>query len=44
MKAASEKRDSEQQGYGKVEEIAGKVSGCEGMEREGKESEGRKGE
>ncbi|KAI9753124.1 MAG: hypothetical protein M1835_001026, partial [Candelina submexicana] len=37
MKAASENRDSSSQGYGKVEEIAGRATGCEGMEREGKE-------
>ena len=37
MKAAGENRDSSQ-GFGKAEEIAGKVAGCEGMEREGKES------
>ncbi|EME49328.1 hypothetical protein DOTSEDRAFT_121292 [Dothistroma septosporum NZE10] len=35
MKAASANRDHQQQGYGKVEEIAGKAVGCEGMETEG---------
>lgn len=34
MKAASEGRDPTQ-GYGKVEETAGKVTGCEGMQQEG---------
>eukprot|EP01103_Thecamoeba_quadrilineata_P021417 TRINITY_DN9843_c0_g1_i1.p1 TRINITY_DN9843_c0_g1~~TRINITY_DN9843_c0_g1_i1.p1 ORF type:complete len:107 (+),score=20.92 TRINITY_DN9843_c0_g1_i1:41-322(+) len=34
MKAASENRD-QTQGYGKIEEIAGKVTGCQGMEKEG---------
>ncbi|KAK6841409.1 hypothetical protein PG995_000504 [Apiospora arundinis] len=34
MKAASEGRDATQ-GYGKVEEVAGKVTGCEGMQEEG---------
>ncbi|KAI4601836.1 hypothetical protein KJ359_010701 [Pestalotiopsis sp. 9143b] len=35
MKAAGEARDAGTQGYGKAEEIAGKVTGCEGMEKEG---------
>jgi len=35
MKAANEGRDPASSGYGKVEEIAGKVAGCEGMEKEG---------
>jgi uncharacterized protein YjbJ (UPF0337 family) len=35
MKAAGEGRDPASSGYGKVEEIAGKVAGCEGMEKEG---------
>ncbi|PNS19939.1 hypothetical protein CAC42_7906 [Sphaceloma murrayae] len=38
MKAASQQRDSHSQGMGKVEEVAGKVVGCEGMVEEGKES------
>ena len=38
MKAASANRDPQQSGYGKVEEIAGKAVGCEGMESEGAES------
>lgn len=37
MKAASANRDTTQ-GYGKVEEMAGKLTGCEGMEEEGKVS------
>jgi uncharacterized protein YjbJ (UPF0337 family) len=35
MKAASADRDPQRDGYGKAEEIAGKVTGCEGMENEG---------
>lgn len=35
MKAAGEKRDASAQGYGKVEELAGKAVGCEGMQQEG---------
>ena len=38
MKAASEQRDAQRDGYGKVEELAGKAAGCEGMEKEGAES------
>lgn len=38
MKAASEQRDSTG-GAGKVEELAGKAVGCEGMETEGKKSQ-----
>lgn len=38
MKAASADRDPSRDGYGKVEEIAGKVTGCEGMAKEGHES------
>ena len=45
MKAASEVRDASGLGYGKVEEVAGKVVGCEGMVKEGGASsaEGREG-
>ena len=35
MKAASEGRDPQASGFGKVEEVAGKAVGCEGMESEG---------
>ena len=35
MRAASENRDPATSGYGKAEELAGKVTGCEGMENEG---------
>lgn len=35
MKAASANRDPQRDGYGKVEEMAGKAAGCEGMEEEG---------
>lgn len=38
MKQASANRDPNQDGYGKVEEMAGKAAGCEGMEKEGAES------
>ena len=38
MKAASQQRDAQRDGYGKVEELAGKAAGCEGMEKEGAES------
>jgi uncharacterized protein YjbJ (UPF0337 family) len=38
MKAASEQRDPNRDGFGKVEELAGKAAGCEGMEKEGAES------
>ena len=38
MKAASENRDPQRDGYGKVEEVAGKAVGCEGMEEEGAQS------
>ena len=35
MKAASANRDPNTSGFGKVEEVAGKAVGCEGMESEG---------
>ncbi|OQO05144.1 hypothetical protein B0A48_08164 [Cryoendolithus antarcticus] len=35
MKSASANRDPAKDGYGKVEELAGRVAGCEGMEKEG---------
>lgn len=38
MKAAGEARDAGAQGYGKVEEVAGRAVGCEGMVKEGGES------
>jgi uncharacterized protein YjbJ (UPF0337 family) len=38
MKAASANRDPATDGYGKAEEIAGKLTGCEGMAQEGAES------
>lgn len=34
MKQAGEQRD-QTQGFGKVEELAGKAAGCEGMQKEG---------
>ena len=37
MKAAGEKREPAQ-GFGKVEELAGKAVGCDGMAKEGAES------
>ncbi|KAG6030401.1 hypothetical protein E4U41_000106 [Claviceps citrina] len=38
MKAAGEERDASTQGYGKAEELAGKLTGCDGMKKEGAES------
>lgn len=35
MKAAGQQRDASAQGYGKAEETAGKVFGCDGMKAEG---------
>jgi len=35
MKAATENRDPAASGYGKAEEVAGKLTGCEGMRQEG---------
>ncbi|KAI9148133.1 hypothetical protein HJFPF1_11957 [Paramyrothecium foliicola] len=37
MQKAGEQRDASQ-GYGKVEELAGKATGCGGMQKEGAES------
>jgi uncharacterized protein YjbJ (UPF0337 family) len=39
MKAAGENRDPATQGYGKAEELAGKAVGCEGMRKEGEQSQ-----
>ncbi|KAF7562661.1 hypothetical protein G7046_g1461 [Stylonectria norvegica] len=41
MKKAGEQRDATQ-GYGKFEEVAGKLTGCEGMEKEGAASVDKK--
>jgi hypothetical protein len=38
MKAASANRDPSTQGYGGIEQKAGSLVGCEGMEKEGAES------
>ncbi|KAK0620427.1 hypothetical protein B0T14DRAFT_406852, partial [Immersiella caudata] len=35
MKAATQNRDPAASGYGKAEELAGKLTGCEGMRQEG---------
>ncbi|KAI5926583.1 hypothetical protein F4810DRAFT_655074 [Camillea tinctor] len=35
MKAAGEARDASAQGYGKVEQKMGELTGCEGMVKEG---------
>ena len=35
MQAAAEHRDATRDGYGKAEEVAGKMMGCEGMRQEG---------
>jgi len=42
MRAAAENRDPVRDGYGKVEEVAGRVTGCEGMAREGAASKERR--
>ncbi|OBS25326.1 hypothetical protein FPOA_05859 [Fusarium poae] len=48
MKKAGELRaqsdPNNQNGYGKAEELAGKLTGCQGMEREGHESAAQKNE
>ncbi|KAF1356183.1 hypothetical protein BDV97DRAFT_341207 [Delphinella strobiligena] len=41
MKAASANRDANS-GYGKIEEVAGKVTGCEGMGKEGARGQSKK--
>ncbi|RFU77252.1 csbd-like domain-containing [Trichoderma arundinaceum] len=41
MKKAGEQRDPNQ-GYGKAEEWAGKLTGCEGMQKEGAASSGKR--
>jgi hypothetical protein len=38
MKAASANRDPQQQGMGSLEEKAGSLVGCEGMQKEGAQS------
>ncbi|GAO18715.1 hypothetical protein UVI_02053210 [Ustilaginoidea virens] len=35
MREAGEKTDPSAQGYGKAEELAGKLTGCDGMKSEG---------
>jgi len=35
MQAANQNRDPARDGYGQVEEVAGKLTGCEGMRQEG---------
>ncbi len=40
MQAAVENRDPAKSGYGRAEEIAGKLTGCEGMKHEGAASKG----
>lgn len=40
MQRAGENRDTSQ-GYGKAEEMAGKLTGCEGMQKEGAASKPR---
>ncbi|KAJ4053035.1 hypothetical protein NW756_007761 [Fusarium oxysporum] len=48
MKKAGELRaqndPNHEKGYGRVEEVAGRLTGCQGMEREGHESAARKQE
>jgi hypothetical protein len=38
MKAASQNRDPNTQGFGGIEQKAGSLVGCEGMEKEGAQS------
>jgi uncharacterized protein YjbJ (UPF0337 family) len=38
MQAAVEGRDPAKSGYGRAEELAGKLTGCEGMKSEGAKS------
>ncbi|KAL2166976.1 hypothetical protein VTG60DRAFT_1899 [Thermothelomyces hinnuleus] len=35
MQAAAEHRDPAKSGYGRAEEVAGRLTGCEGMKHEG---------
>ncbi|KAK4161562.1 hypothetical protein QBC43DRAFT_372291 [Cladorrhinum sp. PSN259] len=35
LQQATENRDPQAAGYGKAEEIAGKLTGCQGMQKEG---------
>ncbi|KAK4457809.1 hypothetical protein QBC42DRAFT_32132 [Cladorrhinum samala] len=35
LQAATENRDPQVAGYGKAEEVAGKLTGCDGMKKEG---------
>ncbi|KAK4034357.1 hypothetical protein C8A01DRAFT_49249 [Parachaetomium inaequale] len=40
LQAAVEHRDPAKSGYGRAEEIAGRLTGCEGMKHEGAASKG----
>ncbi|KAH6856911.1 hypothetical protein B0I37DRAFT_403374 [Chaetomium sp. MPI-CAGE-AT-0009] len=40
LQAAAQQRDPVKSGYGRAEEIAGKLTGCEGMKHEGAASRG----
>ncbi|KAH6631486.1 hypothetical protein F5144DRAFT_571265 [Chaetomium tenue] len=40
LQAAAERRDPAKSGYGRAEELAGKLTGCEGMKHEGAASKG----
>ncbi|KAH6888422.1 hypothetical protein B0T10DRAFT_488146 [Thelonectria olida] len=42
LKHAGEQRNASTQGYGRLEEVAGKVTGCQGMQREGAASSPKK--
>lgn len=44
MQAAAEQRDPAKSGYGRAEEIAGKLTGCEGMKHEGAASRHKRSE
>lgn len=42
MRAATENRDPAASGYGKAEEVAGRLTGCEGMKKEGAASRNKR--
>ncbi|PHH65083.1 hypothetical protein CDD81_3481 [Ophiocordyceps australis] len=44
MQQAEDKRDGATQGYGRMEELAGKAVGCDGMKKEGAASKNDKTE
>ncbi|KAK1765910.1 hypothetical protein QBC33DRAFT_560347 [Phialemonium atrogriseum] len=42
LRAATENRDPAASGYGKAEEVAGRLTGCEGMKKEGAASRNKR--